>query len=71
MKRLMKPDGLKLHLLRTSKELSVKAVATQTELCRRSISQVEQGVEVSTLTANKIANAYNVNVFDYFELIEK
>lgn len=71
MKRFMKPDGLKLHLLRTSQELTVNSVAAQTQLCRRSICQVEKGEVVTTLTAQKIANAYHVNVFEYFELVEK
>jgi transcriptional regulator with XRE-family HTH domain len=71
MKRLMKPNGLKLHLLRTSRELNMSTVAEQSKLCRRSIYQIEKGEMVTPLTAQKISNAYNIDVFNYFELIEK
>jgi predicted transcriptional regulator len=71
MKRLMKPDGLKLHLLRISKELDMGMITQKCKLSRKTIFRVEKGEEVSTLTAQKMANAYQVNLFEYFELIEK
>ena len=71
MRRLMKPDGLKLHLLRVSKELNMTDIAAQSHLSRRSIYEIENGGLVTTLTAQKLAHAYNIYIFDYFELIEK
>lgn len=71
MKRLMKPDGLKLHLLRVSKEINMTDIAVQSHLSRRSIYTIENGGLVTTLTAQKLAHAYSINIFDYFELIEK
>ncbi len=71
MKRLMKPNGLKLHLLRISNELNMTELAEKSHLSRRSIYQIEKGGLVTSLTAQKLANVYNVNIFDYFELIEK
>ena len=71
MKRLMRPNGLKLHLLRVSKEINMTNIAAKSNLSHRSIYAIEKGGMVTTLTAQKLANAYNVNLFDYFELVEK
>ena len=70
MRRMVRPDGLKLHLLRVSKEMTMDDISKLSKISRISLRKIEEGREVSTLTAEKLANAYNIELFDYFTLID-